>query len=170
MAAAGLYRMNATSQPTHLRNQERPISVFVKDAVRGSTPANTTSMPIRTTINIICMRLKQSATRPRTMIINGSTSETAPEAVPTTNRTVMFSAKSRPPIAPSRIHSENASEASTARLMKVSPAPETTTRVNSDFTSSLPGSARCSQAIFAPPMITETTAAAPMYHQRLFCR
>src|SRR5690606_34642526 len=52
----------------------------------------------------------------------------------------------------------------------VTPAPATTTKVSSDFTVSRPGSARCSQAIRAAPMTTETTAAAPMYHHSPDCR
>ena len=56
------------------------------------------------------------------------------------------------------------------RPMIVSPAPDTTIRVKSDCSSSLPGLARCSQAMRMPAMITDTTAMAPTYHHREFCK
>ena len=64
-------------------------------------------------------------------------------------------------------HTENESAAVTSRPTIVVPAPATTTRVSKLLTVSRPGSARCSQAIRAPPITTETIAAAPMYHHKL---
>ena len=65
---------------------------------------------------------------------------------------------------PSMIQTANESAAATSNPTMVTPAPATTTRVSRLLTVSRPGSARCSQTIRAPPMMTETIAAAPMYH------
>src|SRR5690606_3518415 len=68
---------------------------------------------------------------------------------------------------PLMTHTENESAAATSRPTIVTPAPATTTSVSRLLTVSRPGSARCSHAIRAAPTMTETTAAAPMYHHRL---
>ena len=70
--------------------------------------------------------------------------------------------------APLSSQTENESPAATSSDTAVRPAPLTTTRVSSDFTRSLPGSARCSHAIRPAPKITPSTATATMYHHRLF--
>ena len=68
------------------------------------------------------------------------------------------------------IQTENESDAATSRPTTVTPAPATTISVRRLFSVSRPGSARCSHAMRAPPMITDSTASAPMYHQSPACR
>ena len=65
-------------------------------------------------------------------------------------------------------HTEKLSPAATRSETAVRPAPLTTTRVISDFTRSLPGSARCSHAMRVAPTITPITATAIMYHHSEF--
>jgi len=68
IAAAGLYTIKATSQLMFLLSQLFPISVFEKDADRGSTPAKTTSIPPRAIIINICIREANKANSPRMSI------------------------------------------------------------------------------------------------------
>src|SRR3954452_20556072 len=65
MADTGLYSREAMSQAVGPLNQAMPISVLVKAAVVGHTPAITIRNPLRTTISAICRR---DATAPRNAI------------------------------------------------------------------------------------------------------
>ncbi len=168
--------MNATSHAMHLRNQVLPISVLVNDADSGKIPVRTTSIPPRATMRTIWNAAARIAMIPR-MMMSRDPRPPAAGCVVRASKVSMFSPKHADPAAvtshwsePFRTQTENESAAATRRPTIVTPAPATTTSVSRLLTVSFPGSARCSHAIRAPPMITETIAAAPMYHQRLDCR
>src|SRR4051794_7426742 len=168
IAAAGLYRMKASSQPQKRRNHARPASVLVKEAASDSAPASNTSIPARTTINMICAIETRIASRPSTTTSSGPS---VPADVALLNPSI--TAKLRANVLSSSEASStpraNSSDALTAKLITASPQPETTTNVNRPRNTSRPGSARCSHAIRAPPSITPKIAAAAMYHHNCDC-
>ena len=134
-------------------------------------PARITSIPPRATIKTIWNSDATSATRPSTIIRNGPSPRPGPPGTDDRARsTPMFCPKHAESVATSHdrellmMVTARRSAAVTKSPMIVTPAPATTTRVSRLFTRSLPGSARCSQTMRTPPRITDSTAAAPMYH------
>src|SRR3954464_6517156 len=155
--------MKASSQPVKRRNHARPASVLVNAAASGSPPASSTSMPARTTINMICATDTKIAIKPSTITSNGPS---APPEAALLNPSIpaTFLPNPSPSSEASTTPRANSSAALTARLITASPQPDTTTSVNNPFKSSRPGPARSSHAIRAPPTITAKIAAAAMYH------
>lgn len=156
-------------------NQPFPISVLVKEALRGRMPVRMTSIPPRATMSTICRIAAKIAINPRIMTRIDPRLEAAGLVVSAKSASIFCSKQAPSPSTShlsdaSMIQSANESDAVTSRPTIVVPAPATTTRVRRLFTISRPGSARCSQAMRAPPIMTEITAAAPIYHQRLDCR
>src|SRR3954454_19050279 len=160
--------MKASSQPVKRRNHARPASVLVNDAANGSAPASSTSIAARTTISMIWAIETRIASRPST-ITNSGPSVPPLAAVPNPSISPTFLANVLSSTDASITPRANSSAALTARLITASPQPDTTTNVNSPRSTSRPGSARCSHAIRAPPMITAKIAAAAMYHHNCDC-
>ena len=114
------------------------MPVFVKLAVNGNTPARITNSPPRTTMRAICTYDISRAIKPKMRV----------PITPTPGDTVVVSASMPPRFVPkhdesptadtsqsvefSRIHTENASAAITARVITARPVPDTTMRVMRD--------------------------------------
>ncbi len=138
-------------------------------------PVRMTSMPPRAIISTIWKAVARIAISPKMMMSRAPSPPVAGFVVRASRVAMLFPkhAESVPTSqfsAPSRIQTENESNADTSNPTIVTPAPATTIRVSRLLTVSLPGSARCSHAIRTPPMMTDTTAAAPMYHHSDDCR